>query len=153
MNQEEQVPLLLTLKPRHAVKLFEGLKTAELRRRIALGIENRSVFVYVSSPISELRGGFRVGKVWKGSPNSVWKNVDRMAKVTKNEFDTYFEGCEIAFGLEIRNVWEYENPLSFKSLERKLTNFVIPQSWRYLRENEHDYLKRPSLTRLHPTRL
>ena len=66
--------LLLSLKPIYADLVFSGLKIAELRRRIPC-VENRDVFIYVSSPARELRGGFRVGQVWKGSPDEVWKQV------------------------------------------------------------------------------
>ena len=60
-------PLLLSLKPRYADLVFRGLKTAELRRRIPY-VENRDVFVYVSSPVRRLRGGFHVEHVWSGTP-------------------------------------------------------------------------------------
>ena len=65
MNTTKQ-PLLLSLKPLYADLVFKGLNTAELRRRIASHIENRDAFVYVSSPIMELRGGFqsRRGLAW-----------------------------------------------------------------------------------------
>ena len=56
-------PLIISLKPCYADMVFEGLKTVELRRRIASQISNRDVFIYVSSPVRELRGGFRVGQV------------------------------------------------------------------------------------------
>ena len=59
-------PLLLSLKPCYADLVFQGLKKAELRRRIPC-VENRDVFIYVSSPVRCLRGGFRVEHVWSGN--------------------------------------------------------------------------------------
>ena len=59
MNKTIQ-PLLLSLKPRYADLIFAGRKKAELRRRIASGIEGRDAFIYVSSPVKQLRGGFRI---------------------------------------------------------------------------------------------
>ena len=133
-------PLLLSLKPCHAEMVFVGLKKAELRRKIAMYAENRFVFVYVTSPIRELRGGFRVGQVWKGSPGYIWELVSSFANINKREFDTYFSGCNIAFALEITSVWEYENPVSLEALRGQCARFVVPQSWRYLRPDEHDFL-------------
>lgn len=150
MNEAE-TPLLLSLKPCHADMVFDGLKKAELRRRIASYIENRSVFIYVSSPRCELRGGFRVGKVWKGSPDFVWQFVSGLAKVSKPDFDAYFRGSETAFALEITSVWEYECPVSVGFLKQEFQHFVIPQSWRYLRRHEYEFLSRLSLHR--PIRL
>ena len=98
-------PLLLSLKPCYADLVFHGLKTAELRRRIASYIENRNVFIYVSSPKREMRGGFRVGQVWTGTPDYVWQYVSNLASVKKHEYDKYFSGCTVAFALEITGVW------------------------------------------------
>ena len=52
--------LLLSLQPRFAEMVFDGTKRTELRRRFAEGLEGCDVFVYVTSPVRELRGGFRV---------------------------------------------------------------------------------------------
>ena len=137
---ELATPLLLSLKPCHADLVFEGLKKAELRRRIASCIENRKVFVYVSSPTRALRGGFRVGQVWKGKPSNIWKTVSHLASVRKKDYDAYFAGCEIAVALEIRSVWEYKTPIRLSVLKKDLGKFIVPQSWRYLKEQEYGYL-------------
>jgi predicted transcriptional regulator len=136
---EAMRPLLLSLKPRYADLIFEGLKTAELRRRIASHIENRAVFVYVSSPTMEIRGGFRVGKVWHGDPEEIWHMVSKLARVDKQDFDTYFEGLSFAYAFEIKEVWEYRKPVSLNALRNEFPNFVVPQSWRYVRPEEHEF--------------
>ena len=134
-------PLLLSLKPHYANLIFEGLKTAELRRRIASHIKGRDVFIYVSSPIMALRGGFRVGEVWSGIPEDVWNMVSELASVDKQDFDTYFEGQTIAYAFEIQEVWEYQNPVSLNTLRNRLSNFVVPQSWRYVRLDESQFFR------------
>jgi predicted transcriptional regulator len=138
MNTTKQ-PLLLSLKPVYADLVFKGLKTAELRRRIASHIENRDVFVYVSSPIMELRGGFRAGEVWHGEPEDVWNMVSKLARVEKQDFDTYFEGQTVAYAFEITEVWESRKPVPLNKLRKQFPNFVVPQSWRYVREEEHQF--------------
>lgn len=135
-------PLLLSLKPTYADMVFDGLKKAELRRRMALYVQNRNVFVYVSSPRRELRGGFRVGQVWSGTPSLVWQYVSSIARMGKREFDAYFSGSKVAFALEITDVWEYEDAVHLDSLRRHFSHFVVPQSWRYLRSEEHEFLVR-----------
>ncbi len=136
MNTTMQ-PLLLSLRPFYAELVFDGLKTAELRRRIVSHIENRDVFIYVSSPIMVLRGGFRVGRVWRGSPRYIWSMVSELASVEKRDFDSYFEGQAVACAFEITEVWEYQRPASLNSLRVQFSNFVVPQSWRYVRPEEH----------------
>ena len=130
-------PLLLSLKPIYAEWVFSGLKTAELRRRIAREVEGRDVLIYVSSPEQKLRGGFRVDKVWQGTPEMVWREVKHLAKVDEATFESYYRGRSTAFALSIADVWEYKHPLALDNLRRKFPNFVVPQSWRYLTGNEY----------------
>lgn len=133
-------PLLLSLKPHFADLVFQGLKTAELRRRIARCALNRDVFVYVSSPVRELRGGFRVEHVWEGSPESVWEQVSDLAQVEKGDFDAYYGERRVAYALKIADVWLYQTPVSLETLRTKLENFVVPQSWRYVKLEEYRWL-------------
>ena len=131
-------PLFISLKPHYADLVFEGEKKVELRRRIVSQIENSYVFIYVSSPTMELRGGFRVGQVWSGPPEEVWRSVYDLAAIDKHDFDTYFEGQSTAHALEIKDVWEYEEPVGLSVLRDLFDSFVVPQSWRYLKTEEHE---------------
>jgi len=133
-------PLLLSLKPCYADLVFLGLKKAELRRRIP-SVENRDVFIYVSSPVRCLRGGFRVEHVWSGSPGEVWKEVEGLARVERREFDAYYAGRSVAYALRISEVWEYDEPVHLEVLRRQLSDFVVPQSWRYVKPEESRYLQ------------
>ncbi len=131
-------PLIISLKPCYADKVFDGLKKVELRRRIASQLSDRDVFIYVSSPVRELRGGFRVGQVWAGTPDEVWNIVADLATVNRREFDAYFQGQAVAYALEVTNVWEYESPAGLSWLRNRFGDFVAPQSWRYAKTEEHE---------------
>ena len=136
MNESPK-PLLLSLKPRFADLIFEGVKKAELRRRPLVQVEGGEVFVYVTSPVMELRGGFRVGEVWAGTPQEIWEKVSDRAGINRDDFDAYYAGQSVAYALEITGVWEYANPPRLNSLRREFDNFVVPQSWRYVKPEEH----------------
>lgn len=135
MNRANR-PLLISLKPNYADLVFQGLKTAELRRRLSEGLVNRDVYVYVSSPVKKLRGGFRVGQVWSGSPEQVWSEVSCIAGVSRQTYDEYYQGSYIAFAIQILDVWEYENPRSLEDLRKQFPGFVVPQSYRYAKDKE-----------------
>ena len=129
-------PLMLSLKPCFSDLVFEGRKRIELRRRAPSDINGRDIFVYVSSPVMELRGGFRVGEVWSGTPAEIWSKVEEGAGVNKCDFDDYFAGQSVAHALEITEVWKCANPVSLSSLRRWFKDFVVPQSWRYVKPEE-----------------
>lgn len=134
--------LVLSLRPQFARLVFDGSKRAELRRRFAEGLEGCDVFVYVTSPIRELRGGFRVKNVWKGTPEELWDRVSETAGVDRAEFDAYYGGKAVAYALEMGEVWTFESPTSLSTLREGLGEFVVPQSWRYARDEEIRWLKK-----------
>lgn len=135
-------PMLLSLKPQYAELVFLGLKTAELRRLVPSDVEGRKVYIYVSSPIRMLRGGFVVGKVWQGTPEDVWELVKDVASIDVETYNAYYEGRAKAFALSIVDAWEYERPLPLSELRAKFDRFVVPQSWRYLTGTEANSFRR-----------
>ncbi len=130
-------PLLLSLKPHYADLVFGGEKKVELRRRSPKQMRGRDVFVYSTTPVRMLRGQFKVGKVWTGTPEEVWSSVSDKAGVEKPDFDAYYAGRDVAYAFEITDALEYENPLTLDALKRMFRNFVVPQSWRYVKPDEY----------------
>ena len=137
MNESES-PLLISLRPRYADLIFDGLKKAELRRRDLSRMKGRDVFVYVTSPEMKLRGEFRVGEVLTGTPEEIWDKVSDYAGVDKPDFDAYYAGREFACALKIAEFWEYKHPIELEALRERFPGFVVPQSWRYVRPEEHE---------------
>lgn len=132
-------PILLSVKPRFADLIFDGRKKAELRRRFSISARDQDVFIYVTSPEKVLRGGFRVERIWHGTPDAVWSDVRRIAQVKKSEYKAYYAESAVAYALAIADVWECDTPLCFQTLNRQFQKFVAPQSWRYVRPEEYGF--------------
>ena len=135
-------PLIISLKPRYADLVFSGEKTVELRRRMPQEFENRQAFIYVSQKRMALYGGFRIGNILRAKPSEIWQQVSHMACLDKTSFDAYYADLEIAYALEITDVWEFEEPIDLKTLRRRFGSFVAPQSWRYANDDEYDEFRR-----------
>lgn len=143
-----QPPLLFSVKFDYWQLIEQGLKDAELRRNALNSVEGRKALIYVPSPVMELRGGFTIGAVWTGTPDAVWDRVATRAGVGKDVFEAYYAGASIAYALEITDVWAYERPLALAELRAHFDQFVVPQSWRYLRpEEQRLFLRRKRKTR------
>ena len=127
--------ILLSLKPQYADLLFNGSKTAELRRS-APKSEIDDVYVYVSSPDRILYGGFTVRQVWSGPLDEIWEKSERSACVEKEEYFAYFSGSSTAHALEVADVWKFEDAVALPALRSKFAKFTVPQSWRYVRPEE-----------------
>ena len=123
-----ELPILISLRPRYADLIFDGLKKAELRLRDLSRMKGRDVFVYVTSPMMKLRGGFHVGEVLTGTPDDIWEKVSDYAGIDKPDFDAYYSGRELACALKIAEFWEYENPMELDALKKQFPGFVVPQS-------------------------
>ena len=147
------IPVLFSLKPRFAELIFTGEKTVELRRRIAPTMKGREAFIYVSSPVCMIRGGFRVSKVWTGDPESVWDKVSCRTGVAKAEYDAYYEGSGVAHALALSDVWARDDPPEIEGVREALPGFRPPQSWRYAREQELEWLRWLKLSATAPVRV
>ena len=134
-------PLLMSLKPQYSDLIFSGLKKAELRRRSPISMAGRDAFIYVTSPVMQLKGGFHIGEILSGTPEEIWSEVSECAGVAKSEFDSYYADQSVAYALKITEVWQYTHPLGLTELRSLFANFVVPQSWRYVRPDEQRSLQ------------
>ena len=69
-------------------------------------------------------------------PRKFGTRCPELAGIDKRDFDAYYSGRTIAYALEITDVWEYKNPVDLNALRNQFRNFVVPQSWRYVRPDE-----------------
>ena len=104
-------------------------------------MKGREVFIYVSSPVRMVRGGFRVTEVWSSDPETVWGEVALRTGVGKAEYDAYYDGCGIAHAFALSDVWAHETPVEIEGVRRALPGFRPPQSWRYARGPELEWLQ------------
>ena len=63
--------------------------------------------------------------------------MSEWAGVNKDDFEAYYAGQSIAYALEITDVWEFATPPGLSILRSRLDNFIVPQSWRYAKPEEH----------------
>lgn len=130
--------ILLSIKPEHANKIFNGEKTIELRRVCPKLSEGDLVIVYVSSPVKAIQGAFEVGEILIGSPLGLWRKIKNKTGLSWTQFNSYFSNSEIAYGLEIKKTWTYASPIKLNLLRKVWHNFTPPQSFRYLTDSERD---------------
>ncbi len=130
--------LLLSIKPEYANKIFSGEKTVELRRTKPNLKRGDIVAVYVSSPIMALSGQFEVDEVLERKPEKLWSEVGEESGIKKNEFENYYRGAEIGFGIKIKKVVNFKRPVPLSNLRKTWTGFNPPQIYRYLPQGEYN---------------
>jgi predicted transcriptional regulator len=124
--------ILMSIKPKYAEKIIFGSKTIELRRVAPNLNKSEVILIYESSPVKAITGYAFISSITKSSPAEVWNLFSCEAQISKDDFDTYYDGTEHAFAIHITNATRFIAPISLADLrsENILTN--PPQSYRYL---------------------
>jgi len=121
--------VLLSIKPEFALAIFTGKKKYEFRRVIFKNTNINKVYVYASRPIGCVIGEFEIETILTSDPESLWKKTQAAAGITKEYFDKYFNGRDVAHALKVNATRHYETPMTLKEL------FNIdrpPQSFMYV---------------------
>lgn len=122
--------VLLSIKPKFAFKIFEGVKKFEFRKIIFKNPNIKTVVVYASSPVQQVIGEFEIDDILTSTPDEIWKITRKYSGISEQYFYDYFADREIAHAIKIKEAIKYKEPLSLK----ENYNVSPPQSYLYLKE-------------------
>ena len=129
--------MLISVRPKYAEKILSGYKKVELRRvrpkRITIGA---IILLYVSSPVKSLTGAFRVSRIVREPINKLWKSVQAIACMTREEFYAYYEGAPYGIGIYFNEYMLFQDPIGLGELRIKIEKFNPPQGYRYANINK-----------------
>ena len=129
--------ILLSIRPKYANKIFEQIKTVELRKVRPKRLEPGDlVLIYVSSPVQALVGAFKVDQIVEKPLKDLWHIVRKKAGVTRQEFENYYEGVSAGVGIfwSVQNLWQLPEPITLEMLKQQ--HFHPPQGFRYATTSE-----------------
>jgi len=128
--------LLMSIRPNYAAQIFDGTKTVELRRVRPRLTSGDLVLVYASSPVKALLGAFEVSRVIAAAPSKLWKRTGRKARTTREQFDDYFNGAALGYGIVLKRTWLLTKPMGLAKLRERHSSFRPPQSYHYLTDKQ-----------------
>lgn len=135
----EEKHIILSIKPKWANLILSGEKKVELRRtfskKVGLGT---IVIIYASAPVSAIIGTVKLKAIESNVPENIWKKYGRAAMTTQLEFSDYFKGKDIGVALIFSQPVQLRK-ISLETL-RKTHKFTPPVSWRFLKEDEYDFI-------------
>ena len=139
--------VVLSIKPTYSEKIFEGVKTVELRRRFPLSIMQGSIaYIYSTSPVRALVGAAEIIDVERLPIGALWLRHGKSASIRKPDFDSYFDGIAEGYALKIAKARPFSRPLNLGELRERF-GFKAPQSFLYITpdlqralQNEHSDL-------------
>lgn len=123
--------IIISIKPEFALRIIEGEKTIELRRRFPINeVKGGIAIIYASSPIQKIIGYVVISEVEKLPISLIWDAYSKQACVTKRFFNKYFKGLEEGFAIKLSKPVKLTRPFDIKQLEA-IYKFAAPQSYRY----------------------
>jgi predicted transcriptional regulator len=120
--------VLLSIRPRFAGAIFDGVKDFEFRRCIYRRRDVQNVWVYASAPVGLVIGVFGVDEILSLRISSLWAHTRHAAGISKEIFDTYFSGCHLGHALAIGQRWRFAEPIPLSALGIARP----PQSFQYI---------------------
>jgi predicted transcriptional regulator len=121
--------VLLSIKPVHVENIRRGLKIFEFRRRLFARRDIQTVLIYCTMPVGRLVGEFDIANILEDEPEALWAVTAAGSGISKDFFDTYFQGRSRAFALQIGTLRLYNEPICPRDW---FDNFTPPQSYMYV---------------------
>jgi predicted transcriptional regulator len=126
--------VLLSVRPRWARKLIDGIKTAEVRRRFPRLGTNIDVYLYSSSPEKAVIGKLVLGQVAHLAVGEVWGRYGDQIEISQEELNEYLAGADEAAILHVESSTAWRQSVLLSDLRG--AGIDPPQSWRYLSDEQ-----------------
>ena len=134
---EKNELLLMSIKTKYAAQIFDGTKEYEFRKK-SIGEKNcyKKIYIYSSEKEKAIVGYMIVDKILSG-------NLEKIQALT-NSFnnkgmENYFNGCEECYALHISEYHKFIKPIKLADIKNQYKKFVVPQFYRYIKEEEPIY--------------
>lgn len=124
--------VLLSIKPKFANAILDGIKKIEFRKQIFKNEEISKIYLYSSSPEQKIIGYFTYKQIIKENPSLLWDEFGEVGYISQEDFFNYFEGKSKGYGILVDKVNRFKTPIEPKEIFDK---FTPPQSFKYLESN------------------
>lgn len=121
--------VLLSIKPEHADKIFEGTKKFEFRRSSFRNQDVKTVVVYATLPVGRVIGEFTIGEIIETNPDDLWKRTHAHSGISSEFFYEYFAGRNSATAIAVTKPKRYKKALNIADVS---PSGIAPQSFCYL---------------------
>ncbi|SRR6266851_8286310 len=121
--------VLLSVKPEHAERIFNGSKKFEFRKAIFKQAPVTTVVVYATLPVGKVIGEFTIAGIIANRPSAVWEQTKKHSGISREFFDKYFMGRHRAFAIQVQNPKRYRNSLDLIDVHPR---GIAPQSFCYI---------------------
>lgn len=130
MLQPENI--LISVEHHYVLKMLNGLKTAEVRRRQLRIQPGTRVWVYSKLPRGHVELVATADEVVAASPRKLWELYETRIAISPKEFKTYLQGVEVGCAILLRDIKPLQPALKLDTLRRISGSFHPPQFFKRL---------------------
>lgn len=131
--------VILSIHPEYVEKIISEEKKYEFRRKI-FKQDVEQIVVYSTCPVKSIECIFEIKDIIEETPEQLWENYHDCGCISKKKFFKYFENTDKGYAIEIKNVKKLIKPI-----DKFNEDFIIPQSFRYLSEEEFNLIVESNL--------
>ena len=119
--------ILISINPEHVQNIIKGIKKYE-DRKIAAKQDISSIIIYETTPVKRIVAEAEIIDVLMYSPEELWELTKEESGISKDFFDEYFEGREVAYAYKLGEIKVYDEPKTLLDYGIK----AAPQSFVYI---------------------
>lgn len=119
--------IIISINPEHVQNIINGTKRYEYRK-IAAKQDISSIIIYETTPVKRVVAEAEIVDVLMLSPEDLWEQTKNESGITKNFFDKYFKGRDVAYAYKLGAIKVYDEPKTLLDYGIK----AAPQSFVYI---------------------
>lgn len=124
--------VLISVEGRHTVRMLNGEKTVELRRRpVRIGPRTR-VWIYSKIPRGYLEALAIVDNVVEACPRQIWEDFGDRTGISRSEFEAYFSGLDYGYAILFHQIIGLNPLISLTDIRQRICGFQPPQFFKRL---------------------
>ncbi|MBY5736409.1 ASCH domain-containing protein [Rhizobium leguminosarum] len=117
---------IISIRPQFVQAIVSGAKTVEVRRRIPPIQVGTALWIYATLPVGAVVAVAVATQIFRGHPDELWTSFGARTGITKEDFDSYFEGTESGVCIDLGHVREI-SPVPISQLRSMRVGFNPPQ--------------------------
>lgn len=120
--------IIISINPKYVENILSGVKRFEYRTKVSKDDVN-SLLIYETYPVKKIVAEAEVIGIVSMPPKDLWEATNQCGGISREEFDRYFDGREIAYAYRLGKITKFDTPIS-------ITDFgfrTAPQSFVYVR--------------------
>ena len=129
--------LLMSIKTQYINQIFAGTKKYEFRRKsIGKNNCNKKIYIYSSKEDKAIVGYIIIDKILSEDLKTIQELTNNL---NNKSMENYFKDLKICYALHIKEYHKFIEPIKLIDIKIIDKNFVIPQFYRYIKQEEPIY--------------